>query len=109
MKKSTFVASAIAAALIIPAQAAFAGPAEDTIGQTEAFNCDAGLPPGHCINVKSQGNTGVILVFEEDGFRQEGISFNPKADARPCRHDDEATDETWWSPMPGTYVCHHTP
>lgn len=78
--------------------------------QTWACGQEAGLPPYHCINVKSKGNTGLIMVFSPDPrWPAEGISFDPKADARPCPHDPAATDGTWWSPFPGAYVCHHRP
>jgi hypothetical protein len=71
---------------------------------------DGGLPPYHCLNIKSKGNTGLIMVFYPDPrWPAEGISFDPKADHRPCPHDPAATDGTWWSPFPGAYVCHHRP
>ena len=66
------------------------------------------LPPNHCINPKSQGDTGVIHVFAPDPrWPSEGISTNPASDTRPCPHDPAATDGTWWSPLPGVWVCHH--
>lgn len=75
-----------------------------------ACESEAGLPPHHCINVNSQGNTGIIKVFEPDPrWPQESISFDPKSDLRPCPHDPDATDGTWWSPFPGAWVCHHRP
>jgi hypothetical protein len=78
--------------------------------RTWACGTDAGLPPNHCINVNSKGNTGLIMVFSPDPrWPAEGISFDPKADDRPCPHDPDATDGTWWSPFPGAYVCHHRP
>jgi hypothetical protein len=68
------------------------------------------LPLNHCLNVRSKGNTGLIMVFYPDSrWPAEGISFDPKADRRPCPHDPAATDGTWWSPFPGAYVCHHRP
>lgn len=69
------------------------------------------LPANHCINLRSQGNTGVIKVFAPDTrWPQEGISFDQKANSRPCPHDPDATDGTWWSPSGGAfYVCHHRP
>lgn len=113
MKKFIFITAAITAALIMPAQAAFAGPPQDVIKATEPFVCeaDALLPLAHCINVKSQGNTGLILVFAPDpGGPQESISFDPKSDSRPCPHDPDAdADGTWWSPGEGVWVCHHKP
>ena len=86
------------------------GPFYDN-DRTWACEAEAGLPPNHCINVNSKGNTGLIKVFYPDPrWPQEGISFNPKADDRPCPHDPDADpDGTWWSPLPGAYVCHHLP
>lgn len=65
------------------------------------------LPPNHCINGNSKSATFTILVFEDGAFRQETGSTNPKADSRPCPHDPESPDGTYWSPVPGLYVCHH--
>ena len=85
------------------------GPFYDN-DRTWACGPDAGLPPDHCLNIKSKGNTGLIMVFYPDPrWPAEGISFDPKADRRPCPHDPAATDGTWWSPLPGAYVCHHRP
>lgn len=84
----------------------------DANDSTWACSGDPGvaLPPNHCLNAKSQGKTGVIHVFAPDArWPQESISFDPKADARPCPHDASATDGTWWEPFPGAYVCHHRP
>lgn len=69
------------------------------------------VPPNHCINLKSQGNTGVIKVFAPDSrWPQESVSTDPKSDSRPCPHDPNADpDGTWWSPIPGLWVCHHRP
>jgi hypothetical protein len=89
------------------------GPPEDVIdGNDNTWACEgeAGLPPEHCINVRSQGNTGLIVVLDGDPrWPVEGISFDPKSDDRPCPHDPAATDGTWWSPFPGAWVCHHKP
>lgn len=69
-----------------------------------------GVPPNHCINRKSQGNTGLIRVFAPDERGPaESISTDPKSDSRPCPHDDVDGDGTWWSPLPGLWVCHHRP
>jgi hypothetical protein len=95
--------------------AAAAGPPKEIIQQTKAWGCEgeAGLPPEHCINLRSKGDTGVILVFDPDPrWPQESISFNPASDSRPCPHDPGATDGTWWSVSPdnaGPWVCHHRP
>lgn len=107
--------AAVAVMLLGTATAAVAGPDQAKIGATKAFVCspDAPLPPYHCVNVKSKGNTGLILVFEPDPRGpSEGISSDPKSDSRPCPHDPDADpDGTWWAP-PGTegiWVCHHKP
>jgi hypothetical protein len=92
---------------------AVASPDQDVFDENDntwACEAEAGLPPAHCINIRSQGNTGVIKVFEPDErWPVEGISFDPKSDSRPCPHDPAATDGTWWSPFPGAWVCHHRP
>jgi hypothetical protein len=93
-----------------------AGPPKDVIdGNDGTWACEeeGGLPPEHCINARSRGNTGVILVFEPDPRGpQESISFDPRADGRPCPHDPDSDDGTWWSVSPdngGPWVCHHRP
>jgi len=109
--------TAVVATLASPfiAGTAYAAPDFNTFNANDTvWGCagDAGimLPPQHCINLKSQGDTGLILVFPTDArWPQESISTNPKSDTRPCPHDDAATDGTWWTP-PGTqgvWVCHH--
>lgn len=95
--------------------AAHATPDLDTFNANDAvWGCagDPGvaLPPNHCINLQSQGDTGVIHVFAPDErWPQESISTNPKSDTRPCPHDPAATDGTWWTPISGVWVCHHRP
>lgn len=82
----------------------------DANDNTWACEEEGGLPPSHCLNVRSNGNTGIIKVFEPDArWPQESISFDPKSDSRPCPHDPAATDGTWWTPFPGAWVCHHRP
>lgn len=97
---------------------ASAAPPPDVFNDTDndAWLCfgepEAPVPPNHCINAKSQGNTGNIKVLEPDTRGpQEGISFDPKADDRPCPHDDFDGDRTWWTPpeQEGFWVCHHKP
>jgi hypothetical protein len=115
--RTTTVLLAVAGLLAVSAVSADAvGPSKDVIDRNDnAWACEdeAGLPPEHCINVRSQGNTGVILVFEPDPRGpQESISFDPKSDARPCPHDPGSDDGTWWSVSPdnqGPWVCHHRP
>lgn len=111
------LAATVTAVLASPLSggSAFASPGLDKFNANDAvWGCfgDPGvmLPPNHCINVKSQGDTGVVHVFAPDErWPIEGISTNPKSDTRPCPHDPDATDGTWWSPVPGVWVCHHRP
>lgn len=106
-------AAAIFGLMVAATGPAVASPDQDVFDENDvawACEAEAGLPPSHCINIQSQGNTGVIKVFEpDDRWPVEGISFDPKSDSRPCPHDPAATDGTWWSPFPGAWVCHHRP
>ena len=103
------------AALVMGGAPAAASPEQDVFDandNTWACEAEGGLPPAHCINIRSQGNTGIIKVFEPDArWPQESISFDPKSDSRPCPHDPVsiAGDGTWWSPFAGAWVCHHRP
>jgi hypothetical protein len=107
----------VTAALGVTATAAAAaGPPEEVFaGQEDPWFCheDSGgtLPEHHCLNVSSQGNTVVLLVFEPDPRGpQESGSSDPEADLRPCPHDPDADpDGTWWEVLPGFFVCHHRP
>lgn len=107
------VVATVALGLFAVASAAAGGPPQGPFEDSEGtWLCgeEAGLPPYHCINAKSKGNTGVIKVFSPDErWPQEGVSSDPKSDSRPCPHDPAATDGTWWSPLPGLWVCHHRP
>jgi hypothetical protein len=113
-----FAAALSAAAIAVAAfgaGAAHAGPPADVFNDNDqAWLCfgddGAPVPPNHCLNANSRGNTGVIIVLEPDTRGPaEGISFDPKADDRPCPHDDVEGDGTWWSPGEGIWVCHHKP
>jgi len=91
-----------------------ASPNPETFDANPAWFCQsegAPLPPNHCLNTKSSGDTLNLKVLEPDPRGpQESASFNPKADARPCPHDPDADpDGTWWEAAPGLYVCHHRP
>ena len=92
---------------------AAASPDQDVFDDhNNAWACEteANLPPHHCINVNSGGNTGVVKVFEPDPrWPVESISEDPRSDSRPCPHDPDSPDGTWWSPLPGLWVCHHRP
>ena len=80
-----------------------------------------GLPAGHCISpgtvkrwpdaIIASGATFQLLVFDASGnFRTAEIAtFKASADGRPCPHDPESTDGTYWEFVPGLYVCHHQP
>lgn len=113
MNRLLVVGAAVFGSMVITTAPAMASPDQDVFDENNtAWACEseAGLPPSHCINIQSQGNTGVIMVFEPDQrWPQESISFDPKSDLRPCPHDPAATDGTWWSPFPGAWVCHHRP
>ena len=110
--------AAVATATLVGTLVTTAGPVAaspnqdvfDTNDNTWACEAEGELPPAHCLNIRSQGNTGIIKVFEPDTrWPQESISFDPKSDSRPCPHDPAATDGTWWTPFPGAWVCHHRP
>ncbi len=91
--------------------------------ESAGWGCAAavGLPAGHCISpgvVKrwpdaliASGGTFQLLVFDASGsFRTAEIAtFNPAADSRPCPHDPESPDGTYWEFVPGLFVCHHQP
>jgi len=115
MRKSLIGAVICAASVVGMGTSALAGgPPRDVLddnNNTWACEAEFGLPPEHCINVRSQGNTGLIIVLDGDPrWPAEGISFDPKADDRPCPHDPDADEDgTWWSPFEGAYVCHHKP
>jgi hypothetical protein len=115
MKRMLLVVAIVGVMATVSAGAANAGgPNQAVFEQSSAWACEsaAGLPPSHCVNVKSQGDTGNIKVFAPDPRGpQESLSFNPKADSRPCPHDPDADpDGTWWQvPGDGPYVCHHRP
>jgi hypothetical protein len=113
MNRIAVVGAAALGSMVWAAGPASASPNQDVFDQNDtawACEAEAGLPPHHCLNIESQGNTMVIKVFEPDArWPQESISFDPKSDSRPCPHDPAATDGTWWSPFPGAWVCHHRP
>jgi hypothetical protein len=80
-------------------------------GNDQTWLCHAdGFPaPSHCENIRSKGQTGLILVFSPDERGPaEGVS-DATADSRPCPHDPGSPDGTWWEVVPDTYVCHHRP
>ncbi len=112
-------AAASGAIVVATAGTALAvGPAESTLGATPAFACspDVPAPLFHCQNVRSQGNMGLLIVVEPDPRGPaEGITFDDRFDERPCPHDPDSPDATWWQPTDRDgnvlpfYVCHHRP
>ena len=116
LRAITACAAALGLLVVSAAAAEAIGPPKEVIeANTTTWACEdaAGLPPHHCINIRSQGNTGLLLVFPpDDRGPAESISFDPKSQHRPCPHDPDAVDGTWWSVSPdnqGPWVCHHKP
>lgn len=126
--KKTLIGAVICAASVVGlgTSALAGGPPRDVLeGNDNTWSCGPGETGGnlpddnHCINNNSQGNTGLIIVLDDDDrWPAEGISLDDKADSRPCPHDPAADPDgvngrgTWWSPGgAGTapYVCHHKP
>lgn len=112
-RRITMVLTVVALMMAVAAPAAMAGPPEAVFeANDDVWQCEGdGFPvKGHCMNIKGQGSTGVILVFEDGFGPQESFSTNPQADRRACPHDPDADpDGTWWdadSPN-GFFVCHH--
>lgn len=71
--------------------------------------------PYHCLQKKSQGNVGLIIVLDPDPRGPaEGVTTDAAFDDRLCPHDVPPQDlddgsHTWWEPPEGLYVCHHKP
>jgi len=109
------VAALATAVLASPASAT---PPLEVFEETAAWMCPGdGFVPNHCINAKSleKANTFNIKVFAPGDLRgpQESATTDPRADLRPCRHDEGSTDDTWWvftDDFGGEtlYVCHHS-
>ncbi|MEO7664698.1 MAG: hypothetical protein ABIV26_06185 [Candidatus Limnocylindrales bacterium] len=116
-------------AMTLTVMATLIGAMAPTVSASGSFNqatleaagwgCAAavGLPDGHCINpgtvanfgkIVANGGTFELLVFAADGsfLTAESATFRD-ATNRPCRHDDEATNGTYWQFVPGLWVCHH--
>jgi hypothetical protein len=109
-RRITMVLTVVALMMAVAAPAALAGPPEAVFEANDAvWACGPGegLPPGHCMNIKGQGSTGLILVFEAGFGPQESFSTSPQADGRACPHDEASTDGTWWEALPDFWVCHH--
>jgi len=89
--------------------------------EAAGWGCAAavGLPAGHCISpgtVKrwpdaliASGGTFQLRVFDTAGnfVTAEIATFKSSADGRPCPHDPESPDGTYWEFVPGLWVCHH--
>ena len=98
-------------AMMLVAGVAQASPSFDKFDEKDGWICGAaeGLVDNHCMNINSQGNVKNIKVFEPDPRGpQESLSFDPKADDRPCPHDSGSPDGTWWEFNAGIWVCHHS-
>ena len=117
MTKRILILAASVLAVSLSGQSAWAdtdestpGPPQDVFESNDNtwFCGDDGFIPDHCLNTNSGGDTGNIMVFDGRG-PQEGISYNPDADSRPCPHDQGSDDGTWWNPFEGAnfWVCHH--
>jgi len=114
------------AAMLVGAMAptvlAVGAPDQATI-EAAGWGCAAtvGLPAGHCISpgtvtrwpdaLIASGGTFQLLVFDASGnFKTAEIAtFKSSADSRPCPHDPESADGTYWEFVPGLWVCHHQP
>lgn len=117
------VAVAMLATLVVGmAPAAVAGGSTDQQRKEAAgWGCGAaiGLPTGHCINPANTDRlltTGTLPgtfqlhVFDEAGnfLTAEIATFSASADSRPCPHDPDSPDGTYWAFVPNVlYVCHH--
>lgn len=117
---------ALAAAAIMVgaiAPAALAGGATDQQTKEAAgWGCAAsvGLPPGHCISpgtvkrwpdlLGTNNGTFQLLVFDQNGnfVTAEIATVKTSADGRPCPHDPESADGTYWDFVDDfLWVCHH--
>ncbi len=119
MKRFITTMSLMAALMLLLAPAALAGELSDQETKEAAgWSCD--LAPGHCISpgtaknferIAANGQTFQIMVYGEDGnfLAAEIGTFKTSADGRACPNDPESDDGTYWSPLPGLYVCHHQP
>ena len=98
-------------AIMMVAGVAQAAPSFEKFDEKDGWICGSaeGLVDNHCLNIKSEGTVKNIKVFLPDPRGpQEGLSFDPKFDDRPCPHDEGSPDGTWWEFAPGMWVCHHS-
>lgn len=114
--RSLLVALVVTAVLLMAMPVALADPGYETFDAKDGWICgvEEGLVANHCLNVRSNGKTLVIMVFAPDPHGpQESASTDPSADFRPCPHDAHADpDGTWWNftgdPENPLFVCHHS-
>ena len=79
-----------------------------------------GLPAGHCISpgtvsrwpdlLSRDNGTFQLLVFDASGsfVSAEIATVKTSADGRPCPHDAESPDGTYWDFVDNfLWVCHH--
>ncbi len=117
-KRLLVVAITAVAIALVPSVVSADGFTLDTLDDN-GWLCgpvEAGLPPGHCVNPgtgNGPGETVNVMVFDGSGhFRSaETVTTHPLAADRPCPHDAESPDGTWWNPggptPPELRVCHH--
>ncbi len=94
---------------------------QETI-EAAGWGCAAsvGLPAGHCISpgtvkrwpdlLSTNNGTFQLLVFDENGnfVTAEIATVKTSADGRPCPHDAESPDGTYWDFVDDfLWVCHH--
>ena len=123
MKIGRLAVSVAAVALMLGtlAPAALAGGATQAQMEAAGWGCaDAvGLPAGHCISPGTVSRwpdllftghgTFQLLVFDSNGnFVTAEVATVKSADDRPCPHDAESLDGTYWDFVSGfLWVCHH--
>ncbi|HLE58283.1 MAG TPA: hypothetical protein VJA85_01410 [Candidatus Limnocylindria bacterium] len=96
------------------------GETDQAIKEAAGWGCAAavGLPAGHCISpgtvaqwpddIIARSGTFQLLVFDESGnFMTAEIATFLPAGGRPCPHDPESPDGSYWEFIPGLWVCHH--
>ena len=117
---STLSAAALMLGALAPVTLAD-GTTDQARAEAAGWGCAAavGLPAGHCISpgttkrwpdaLIASGGTFQLRVFDGSGnFRTAEIAtFKTSADGRPCPHDPESPDGTYWEFVPGLWVCHH--
>lgn len=110
VKRAIITAALTAVSLIALSSAAAAGPPLEPFEENDAtWNCDIGAPDFHCMNVRSKGHVGLIMVFPpDDRGPAESWSTDDRFDSRPCPHDPDG-DGTWYRAPSGVWVCHHKP